>query len=100
MLGTVSQENDLQPDERTPAVVQQDLLERVAQGDQRAFSDLYDLLSPRVFGLIKRLLRDHGVFAVHRDGLASGACVRVTPAVFTSEAQVDRLVVALRKIAV
>ena len=59
MLGTVSQENDLQPDERTPAVVQQDLLERVAQGDQRAFSDLYDLLSPRVFGLIKRLLRDH-----------------------------------------
>jgi len=59
MLGTVSQENDLQPDERTPAVVQQDLLERVAQGDQRAFSDLYDLVSPRVFGLIKRLLRDH-----------------------------------------
>ena len=62
MLSTVSRENDLsvdQPEERTPAVVQQDLLERVATGDQRAFSELYDLLSPRVFGLIKRLLRDH-----------------------------------------
>jgi len=50
--------------------------------------------------LSKRLLSDHGVFAVWRDGLASGSCVRVTPSIFTSEAQVDRLVVALRKIAV
>lgn len=49
--------------------------------------------------LSKRLLKDHGVFAVSRDGLASGACVRVTPSIFTSEAQVDRLVVALGKIA-
>jgi len=46
--------------------------------------------------LSKRLLQEHGVFAVMRDGLASGACVRVTPAIFTSEAQVDRLVAALR----
>ncbi len=46
--------------------------------------------------LSKRLLRDHGVFAVMRDGLASGACVRVTPSIFTAEAQVDRLVAALR----
>ena len=62
MLEIVSQENDVSraPDEaRSPALVQQELLERVAAGDQRAFSDLYDLLSPRVFGLIKRLLRDH-----------------------------------------
>ena len=62
MLEIVSQENDVSraPDEaRSPALVQQELLERVATGDQRAFSDLYDLLSPRVFGLIKRLLRDH-----------------------------------------
>lgn len=49
--------------------------------------------------LSKRLLKDHGVFAVWRDGLASGACVRVTPSIFTSEAQVDRLVAALGKIA-
>ncbi|TWI48470.1 selenocysteine lyase/cysteine desulfurase [Pseudoduganella flava] len=46
--------------------------------------------------LAKRLLQEHGVFVVMRDGLASGACVRVTPAIFTSEAQVDRLVTALR----
>ncbi len=46
--------------------------------------------------LSKRLLQEHGVFAVMRDGLASGACVRVTPAIFTQEEQVDRLVAALR----
>ena len=34
------------------------LLERVAGGDQRAFADLYDMLSPRVFGLILRVLVD------------------------------------------
>ena len=62
MLELVSQENDVSraPDEElTPAAVQQALLERVAQGDQQAFSDLYDLVAPRVFGLVKRLLRDH-----------------------------------------
>jgi RNA polymerase sigma-70 factor, ECF subfamily len=36
-----------------------DLLTRVASGDQQAFSDLYDLLSGRVLGLITRLLKDH-----------------------------------------
>lgn len=46
--------------------------------------------------LSRRLLKEHGVFAVMRDGLASGACVRVTPAIFTPEAQLDRLVAALR----
>lgn len=46
--------------------------------------------------LSRRLLKEHGVFAVLRDGLASGACVRVTPAIFTSEQQVDRLVAALK----
>lgn len=46
--------------------------------------------------LSRRLLKEHGVFAVLRDGLASGACVRVTPAIFTSEQQVDRLVAALQ----
>lgn len=34
------------------------LLERVANGDQAAFGELYDLLSPRVFGLILRVLVD------------------------------------------
>lgn len=35
-----------------------DLLARVAGGDQAAFSDLYDALSGRVLGLVTRLLRD------------------------------------------
>jgi selenocysteine lyase/cysteine desulfurase len=36
---------------------------------------------------------------VPRDGLASGACVRVTPGIFTPESHLDRLVDALRKVA-
>lgn len=35
-----------------------DLIQRVAQGDQGAFARLYDMLSPRVFGLILRVLVD------------------------------------------
>ncbi|MBT2501819.1 sigma-70 family RNA polymerase sigma factor [Curtobacterium sp. ISL-83] len=42
-----------------PAPVSADeLLGRVATGDQAAFSDLYDELSGRVLGLVTRLLRD------------------------------------------
>lgn len=35
-----------------------DLLQRIANGDQNAFARLYDMLSPRVFGLILRVLVD------------------------------------------
>ncbi|MFZ6644094.1 aminotransferase class V-fold PLP-dependent enzyme [Undibacterium sp. TJN25] len=49
--------------------------------------------------LSKRLLEEHGIFTVYRDGLASGSCVRVTPSVFTPESDMDKLVVALHKIA-
>ena len=34
------------------------LLRAVARGDDAAFARLYDLLSPRVFGLARRVLRD------------------------------------------
>lgn len=34
------------------------LLRSVAQGDERAFGRLYDLVAPRVYGLIRRVLRD------------------------------------------
>ncbi|WP_213816273.1 sigma-70 family RNA polymerase sigma factor [Glaciihabitans sp. dw_435] len=40
-------------------VTQDDLLGRVATGDQAAFAELYDQISPRVLGLIRRLLKDH-----------------------------------------
>lgn len=49
--------------------------------------------------LAKRLLDEHGIFTVHRDGLASGSCVRVTPALATTMEEVDRFVDALRQIA-
>lgn len=49
--------------------------------------------------LAKRLLDAHGIFTVHRDGLASGSCVRVTPALATTIEEMDRFVEALRKIA-
>lgn len=37
----------------------EDLLGQVADGDRTAFAELYDRVAPRVFGLVKRLLRDH-----------------------------------------
>lgn len=35
------------------------LLLRVAAGDQRAFGELYDLIAPRMLGLVRHVLRDH-----------------------------------------
>ena len=49
--------------------------------------------------LAKELLDRFGIFTVHRTGAASGACVRVTPAVFTSGDDIQRLVHALQEIA-
>lgn len=61
MLKLVSRENDVSQDrdEESPVARHQELLTRVAQGDQVAFSELYDQLAPRVFGLVRRLLRDY-----------------------------------------
>jgi RNA polymerase sigma-70 factor, ECF subfamily len=42
----------------TPADAVGDLLLRIAEGDQSAFARLYDMLSPRVFGLVLRVLVD------------------------------------------
>lgn len=43
----------------------------------------------------RALLDRFGIFTVHRAGVAKGACVRVTPAVFTSPVQIAALVQAL-----
>lgn len=48
--------------------------------------------------LAKQLLDRHRIFTVHRDGPASGACVRVTPALATSMNDVDRLAAAIRSL--
>jgi isopenicillin-N epimerase len=45
--------------------------------------------------LARVLLQRFGVFTVHRTGLARGACVRVTPGVFTSQPDIARLSAAV-----
>ena len=60
MLKLVTRETDDREDFESEAPVTQDqLLARVAQGDQAAFAALYDQIAPRVLGLVRRLLRDH-----------------------------------------
>lgn len=36
----------------------QDLMSRVARGDEQAFAELYDLLAERIYGLVLRVMRD------------------------------------------
>lgn len=45
-------------DRRSAADPHVELVARVARGDERAFRELYDALSPRAFGLALRILRD------------------------------------------
>jgi RNA polymerase sigma-70 factor (ECF subfamily) len=59
MLKLVPRPSDISPDESAARANAGALLEKVAQGDQAAFSDLYDVLSSRVLGLIIRVLKDH-----------------------------------------
>ncbi|WP_241980007.1 sigma-70 family RNA polymerase sigma factor [Cryobacterium glaciale] len=53
---TVESAGELSP--AAPAT-KEELLGRVAHGDQSAFGELYDQIAPRVLGLVKRLLIDH-----------------------------------------
>ncbi len=46
--------------------------------------------------LARELLDRFGVFTVHRTGLAGGACLRVTPGIFTAEADIERFVSAMK----
>ena len=48
--------------------------------------------------LAKALLDKHRIFTVHRDGLASGSCVRVTPALATRMSDMDALAAAIRSL--
>ena len=59
MLGLVTSEFEkgTDRDEIVPASLG-DLLGRAADGDQAAFGELYDQCSGRVFGLVRRLLKD------------------------------------------
>jgi RNA polymerase sigma-70 factor (ECF subfamily) len=57
-LVTSDFDNETDLDATIPASLN-DLLARVAEGDQVAFSQLYDQTSGRVLGLVRRLLKDH-----------------------------------------
>jgi RNA polymerase sigma-70 factor (ECF subfamily) len=60
MLALVPAETDSSESSGVPAPVsREDLLARVAGGDQDAFAELYDQTAPRVLGLVQRLLVDH-----------------------------------------
>ena len=48
--------------------------------------------------LAKALLDKHRIFTVHRDGLGSGSCVRVTPALATRMSDADALATAIRSL--
>lgn len=51
---------DLDDVDGTPSTLSnEELLQLVATGDRDAFAELYDRTAPRIFGLVKRLLRDH-----------------------------------------
>jgi selenocysteine lyase/cysteine desulfurase len=49
--------------------------------------------------LAGELLRRFKIFTVERSGVASGSCIRVTSAIFTSEADTDKLIAALKTLA-
>jgi selenocysteine lyase/cysteine desulfurase len=49
--------------------------------------------------VVRELLERHRLFTVWRTGIAKGDCVRVTPALYNTPADADRLAAALRSIA-
>jgi selenocysteine lyase/cysteine desulfurase len=49
--------------------------------------------------IAKSLLDEFGIFTTTRSGLAKGDCVRVTPALYNSAADADRLAAAIRAVA-
>jgi isopenicillin-N epimerase len=54
------------------------------------------VISPQAnAALAQRLLEQHRIFTVHRTGADNGACVRITPSLFNSASDVDRLAQAL-----
>ena len=48
--------------------------------------------------IVAQLRDQFGIFTVRRAGVAKGQCIRVSPAIYTTEAELDRLVQALRVI--
>jgi isopenicillin-N epimerase len=49
--------------------------------------------------LSTQLVNDYKLLTVPRDGPAGGSCIRITPSYYTTTAQLDTLVAAIRTIA-
>ncbi|MEM9705797.1 MAG: aminotransferase class V-fold PLP-dependent enzyme [Pseudomonadota bacterium] len=49
--------------------------------------------------IVETLLKDHGIFTVHRTGVAKGGCIRVTPALYNTPSDCERFLSALKTIA-
>jgi len=49
--------------------------------------------------LVQRLMTQYGIFTVARPGPVGGCCIRVTPSLFTTAGDLDRLVLAVRQLA-
>jgi selenocysteine lyase/cysteine desulfurase len=47
---------------------------------------------------VTELREKHGIFSVRRAGVAKGQCIRISPALFTTEADLDKFVLAMAKI--
>lgn len=59
MLVAVSTDSEAERDALASPDAANALLQRVATGDQRAFSDLYDIIAARMLGLVRHVLKDH-----------------------------------------
>ena len=78
------------------------ILELLGGAEEAAWSGIGSFRLPQQRGaeaareLQQLLVERAGIFSVPRYGLASGACVRITPQVFTPASDVKKLVVALQ----
>ena len=48
--------------------------------------------------IVTELREKYGIFSVRRAGVAKGQCIRISPALFTTEADLDKFVLAMAKI--
>lgn len=102
-IGTPAKEARLRylRDQWAEAVRGHDAWEVLTPNDKRLYAGLTSFRRRGKTGLneniqlAKRLLDDARVFTVHRGGLESGACVRVTPSVFNSIEDIEQLRKAL-----
>ncbi len=79
-------------------------IEVLGGGDEDSWTGIASLRlagrnSPRDARELQRTLeQEHGIFTVARYGLDSGACIRITPQVFTSADEIARLVDTLKRL--